>query len=119
PEAIIIATGSELAIAMDAAARLAKDVKIRVVSMPCAELFLAQDKAYRDAVLPKDVTARVVIEAGSTAYWYRFVGTEGKVIGLDHFGASAPYQTLYEKFGLTADAVVEAVEASLAISLVN
>lgn len=119
PDAIIIATGSELEIAMAAAAQLSDSVKIRVVSMPCVEVFLAQDKAYKNAVLPKDVTARVAIEAGSTAFWYRFVGSEGKVIGLDHFGASAPYQTLYEKFGLTAQAVVEAVNACLAESLVN
>lgn len=119
PEAIIIATGSECEIALAAATQLRDRVKVRVVSMPSTDVFLAQDQAYRDAVLPREVTARVAIEAGSTAYWYRFVGSEGKVIGLDHFGASAPYQTLYEKFGLTAQAVVEAVNACLAKSLVN
>ncbi len=119
PDAIIIATGSEVPIAMAAMEQLSKSCRLRVVSMPSTDAFLAQDPAYRESVLPREVTARVAIEAGSTAYWYQFVGSCGKVIGLDRFGASAPYQTLYEKLGLTPTAVVNAVKECLAESLVN
>jgi transketolase len=113
PDAIIIATGSEVSIAMAAAEQLAGTCRVRVVSMPSTDVFLAQDPAYRQGVLPRKVTARVAIEAGSTAYWFQFVGTTGKVIGIDRFGASAPYQILYEKLGLTAAAVVGAVKECL------
>lgn len=119
PDAIIIATGSEVSIAMVAAEQLASTCRVRVVSMPSTDAFLAQDPAYREAVLPREVTARVAIEAGATAFWHQFVGSAGKVIGIDRFGASAPYQVLYEKLGLTPAAVVSAVQACLAESLVN
>jgi transketolase len=84
--------------------------------MPSTDVYLAQDPAYRESVLPREITARVAIEAGSTAYWYQFVGNAGKIIGIDRFGASAPYQTIYEKLGLTSTAVVNAVKESLAQS---
>jgi transketolase len=106
-EGLIIATGSEVEIAVKAAKQLAEKGKgVRVVSMPCVELFLQQDKAYQDDVLPLVITQRVAIEAGVTDGWYRFVGTEGTVIGLDEFGASAPGDVLYEHFGMTVEAIV-------------
>lgn len=80
----------------------------RVVSLPCWELFAAQPQAYRDSVLPPEMTARVAIEAGVTLGWERWLGPAGVAIGLNHFGASAPYETLYEKFGLTPTAVAAA-----------
>ncbi len=113
PELILIATGSEVQLALDAAAQLAGR-RVRVVSMPCCERFAAQDAAWRDAVLPPEVTARVAIEAGVTAGWYRYVGSAGEVIGIDRFGASAPAGTLFEKFGFTVDAVVAAAGRVLA-----
>ncbi len=104
PQVILIGTGSEVQIAIDAQALLSeKGVAARVVSMPSWELFEVQPAEYKNSVLPSDITARVAIEAGVTLGWERYVGTAGKVIGLDHFGASAPYETLYEKFGLTAE----------------
>jgi transketolase len=110
PEVIIMATGSEVEIALEAFAALdEEDIKVRVVSMPSWELFEAQDDDYKEFVLPPDVTARVSIEAGTTLGWQKYVGLDGIAIGVDHFGASAPYQIIYEKFGITAEAVVEAV----------
>jgi transketolase len=104
---IFIATGSELALAMSAAAALAADgVNARVVSMPCTDVFDAQDEAYRESVLPAAVTARVVIEAGVTASWWRYAGAAGQVIGLDRFGESAPADKLFEYFGFSTDNVV-------------
>ncbi|MEN8247626.1 MAG: transketolase [Bacteroidota bacterium] len=109
-EAIVIATGSEVEIALDAKMRLNEQgKKVRVVSMPSTELFEAQSADYRDSVLPSSCKKRVAIEAGATQSWYKYVGLEGKVIGIDRFGASAPYKELYEKYGITADAVVDAV----------
>lgn len=108
PDAIIIATGSELALAMGAAEQLPTK-KIRVVSMPCVDVFLAQDAAYRESVLPAAVTARVAVEAGVTAGWYQFVGLQGKVVGLDTFGESAPAPVLFKHFGFTVDNVKAAV----------
>ena len=111
PEVILIGTGSEVHIALEAAAALAAEgIKARVVSLPCWELFEAQDAAYRNSVLPPAVTARVSIEAGVTLGWQKWVGAQGEAIGIDHFGASAPYQKLYEEFGLTAAAVVAAAK---------
>ncbi|KAA3637443.1 MAG: transketolase, partial [Bacteroidetes bacterium] len=107
---IIIATGSEVEIALNAKAQLnEKEIKVRVVSMPSTDVFDAQDGAYKASVLPAGVTNRVAIEAGATGSWYKYVGSGGKVIGLDHFGASAPYKTLYKEFGITAEAIVEAI----------
>ncbi len=107
PDAIVLATGSELSIALDAARSL--ETNTRVVSLPCWELFSEQDAAYRDEVLPPGVRARVSIEAGITFGWERWVGADGVSIGVDRFGASAPYQRIYEELGLTADAVADAV----------
>jgi transketolase len=115
PQAILIGTGSELHIALGAARLLAADgVRARVVSMPSRELFEAQPEAYRNRVLPPDMRARVVIEAGSTLGWGGYAGLDGVTVGLDHFGASAPCESLYREFGLTADAVVAAVRDVIA-----
>ena len=112
PEAIFIATGSEVQIAL-AAAHLckAKGIQVRVVSMPCAERFLAQDATYQEHVLPREIRKRVAIEATSTNYWYRFVGLDGAVIGIDRFGASAPAADIYTYLGITAEQTVKALEA--------
>ena len=108
PDILLLASGSEVAIAMDAAATLGADnVGVRVISIPSWELFDAQSKTYRDTVLPPDGSHRIAIEAGSTQGWHRYVGTGGRVIGIDRFGASAPYQEIYEHFGLTARRVVQ------------
>jgi len=106
PDLILIATGSEVGLAMDAAEKLS-DKKVRVVSMPCVEAFAEQDDAYRESVLPSSVTKRMAIEAGVTQGWYKYVGCEGKVFGLDTFGESAPAGDLFEYFGFTADHVAE------------
>ena len=113
PEAIIIATGSEVEIAMNAAEELS-DRKVRVVSMPCVERFEAQDAAYREKVLPTSCRNRVSVEAGVTDYWARYIGLDGKAVGIDTFGESAPGGDLYEHFGLTTPKVVEAVKSVLA-----
>jgi transketolase len=106
PDAIVIASGSEVHIALAAANALAKQgLAARVVSLPSWELFEAQDAAYREMVLPKEARVRVAVEAGSTLGWQRYVGDDGIVIGLDHFGASAPAGALYREFGLTAENV--------------
>ena len=112
PEVILIGTGSEVQIALDACKALAeKGIAARVVSMPSWELFDAQSKEYRDTVLPPSVAARVSVEAGRTLGWERYVGTEGVSIGVDTFGASAPYQRIYQEYGLTAERVAEAAES--------
>jgi len=109
PDVILLATGSELAIAMEAYQALMQNgIKTRVVSMPCWELFDEQDETYKESVLPRRVTARISIEAGTTLGWAKYVGAFGVTIGIDHFGASAPYEQLYEAFGLTAQHVIEA-----------
>ena len=114
PEAILIATGSEVDIALKAAERLAADgVRARVVSMPSWELFRAQDEAYRDEVLPPAVRARVAIEAASPMGWRQWVTEDGEFIGIDHFGASAPAETIYREFGLTPEQAADAVRRVL------
>jgi transketolase len=114
PKAILIATGSEVSLAMDAAGELrSKGVAVRVVSMPCAELFDAQDSAYRDSVLPPEVRVRVAVEAGYRDYWYKYVGLDGRVVGMSTFGESAPGDQLMKQFGFTVENVVEAVKAVL------
>jgi transketolase len=114
PDAILIATGSEVSLAANAAKKLAeKGIKARVVSMPCTEVFDAQDKAYQDGVLPPQVKARVAIEAGVTAGWWRYVGQQGRVVGLDRYGESAPAKDLFKYFGFTIENVVEQVESAL------
>ena len=114
PEAILIATGSEVQLAMDAAARLAEAGRqVRVVSMPCAEVFEQQDAAYRESVLPSDVLARVAVEAAHADYWYKYVGLDGRVVGMSSFGESAPAPELMNYFGFTVDNVVAVVEELL------
>jgi len=113
PAAIIIGTGSELALAMDAQRTLAdKGIAVRVVSMPSTDVFDRQEAAYRDVVLPAGLP-RVAVEAGVTDFWRKYVGLEGAVVGIDRFGESAPGGELYLHFGITADAVVAAVEDTL------
>ena len=110
-DAILIATGSEVSLAVEAAARLSGEGRgIRVVSMPCAEVFDAQEAGYREAVLPSEVLARVAVEAGHTDFWYKYVGLDGRVVGMTSFGESAPAAALFQHFGLTVDNVVAAVE---------
>ncbi|HEX9716027.1 MAG TPA: transketolase, partial [Desulfurivibrionaceae bacterium] len=114
PDAILIATGSEVELAVAAAKELtAKGKKIRVVSMPSTDCFESQSKEYQQSVLPDAVQARVAIEAGVTTGWYRYVGTQGRVIGLDRFGESAPAEQLFPYFGFTTENVVNAVEEIL------
>jgi len=115
PDALILASGSEVKLALEAAETLAQDgVAARVVSMPSWELFDDQTQEYKNSVLPENVKARVSIEAGATQGWHKYLGMNGKAIGLDHFGASAPINDLFTNFGITADSVVQAVK-----SLVN
>ncbi|MGH2972757.1 MAG: transketolase-like TK C-terminal-containing protein, partial [Gaiellaceae bacterium] len=103
PELILIATGSEVSVAIEAAKQL--DVPARVVSMPCWELFEAQPSEYRDEILPPDVKARLSVEAGVALGWHKWVGDEGDSISIEHYGASAPGPTVLEKFGYTPDNV--------------
>ena len=111
-EAIIIATGSEVELAVEAKTKLNEQgVKVRIVSMPSTNIFDEQPQKYKESVLPKNILKRVAVEAGVTLGWYKYVGLEGRVIGLDRFGASAPYKTLYKEFGITTDAIVEAVNS--------
>lgn len=114
PDAILIATGSEVGLAMDSAKALeAKGKNIRVVSMPCAEIFCKQDAAYIESVLPASVSARVAVEALHKDYWYKFVGLNGAIVGMDTFGESAPIADLMKHFGFTVEKVVAAVEGVL------
>ncbi len=114
PELILIATGSEVQLAVEAAATLgAAGRQVRVVSMPCAELFMEQDASYREQVLPSDVLARVAVEAGHADYWYKFVGLDGRVVGMTTFGESAPAADLMRQFGFTVDNVVAVAEEVL------
>ena len=113
---ILLATGSEVSLALDARSQLQEQgIGTRVVSMPCMEWFDDQDESYREEVLPSSVTARVSIEAGVSQSWHRFVGDAGRSVSLEHFGASADYQRLYQEFGLTAQAVIEAATEILAL----
>ncbi len=113
-DAIIIATGSEVGLAMDAARELnGQGKRIRVVSMPCVERFEAQPIEYRQSVLPDHCRARVAIEAGIADYWHKYVGLDGKIIGMHSFGASAPAKDLFPEFGFTKDNVMQAVESLL------
>jgi transketolase len=108
PDLLLIATGSELQLAFGAAEALERDgIAARVVSLPCWEAFDAQDEAYRDAVLPRAVKRRVTIEIGASTGWERYAGDEGAIIALDHFGASAPAATIFERLGFTTDRVAD------------
>jgi transketolase len=110
-DVILVATGSEVELAVQAAKQLAeKGVAVRVVSMPSTTVFDRQDAAYRESVLPSACKRRVAVEAGTRDFWYKYVGLEGAVIGMNSFGASAPADQLYVHFGITVDAVVSAVE---------
>ncbi|MFD1522580.1 transketolase C-terminal domain-containing protein, partial [Pseudonocardia yunnanensis] len=114
PQVIIMATGSEVQVAVDARTVLENDgVPTRVVSMPCVEWFDEQDEAYREAVLPAAVRARVSVEAGVAQPWHRFTGDIGECISIEHYGASADHKTLFREFGITTDAVVDAARRSL------
>ncbi|WP_017017601.1 transketolase family protein, partial [Enterovibrio norvegicus] len=108
PELILIATGSEVELAVEAAAQLSAEGKqVRVVSMPATDVYDKQDAAYRESVLPSDVTARVAIEAGIADFWYKYVGFDGRIIGMHTFGESAPAGELFKMFGFTVENVVE------------
>ncbi|MFY9774395.1 MAG: transketolase C-terminal domain-containing protein, partial [Trebonia sp.] len=114
PDVILIGTGSEVQIAVHARELLAAEgISARVVSMPCLEWFRVQETSYQEEVLPAAVRARVSVEAGITPPWKEIVGDAGESVGVDHFGASASYQKLYEEFGLTAERVAEAARTSL------
>ncbi|WP_323961799.1 transketolase [Arthrobacter sp. JZ12] len=115
PDVILIATGSEVQLAVEARETLKKEgVAARVVSLPCLEWFNQQDESYREAVLPSNIRARVSVEAGVAQGWRELVGDAGRSISLEHFGASADYKTLFREFGITAEAVVEAARDSIA-----
>ncbi len=112
PQAIIIATGSEVGLALQAAERLtALGHKIRVVSMPSTTVFDQQDAAYQESVLPNKVVARVAVEAGVADFWYKYVGRQGKVVGLSRYGESAPYQDVYHALGITVEHIEKAVKS--------
>lgn len=111
PEVLLIATGSEVQIACAAAEKaIARGIQVRVVSMPCAERFLQTDEHYQQSVLPNTTRKRIAIEAAASSYWYRFVGLDGIVIGLDQFGVSAPAEQAYEAFGITVEKTLAAIE---------
>ncbi|MEO0443999.1 MAG: transketolase [Pseudomonadota bacterium] len=115
PELILIATGSEVVLALNAAEQLNNQgKKVRVVSMPCAEVFVAQDADYQQSVLPIEVGARIAIEAGHEDYWYKFVGLDGRIVGMRSFGESAPIDDLMQHFGFTVDNVLEVARELLA-----
>ncbi len=115
PDVILIGAGSEVHLALDARKLLAeKGIAARVVSMPCWERFERQSQDYRDSVLPPTITARVAVEAGVTTGWHKWVGLNGAVVGVDRYGASAPYKIVFEEFGLTAENVAKQALALLA-----
>ncbi|WP_045049597.1 transketolase-like TK C-terminal-containing protein, partial [Rouxiella chamberiensis] len=114
PEVILIATGSEVGITVEAADRLAAaGTRVRVVSLPSTDAFDAQDEAYRESVLPKAVSARVAVEAGIADYWYKYVGLNGAIVGMTTFGESAPADLLFKEFGFTVDNVVAKAQSLL------
>ena len=113
PEIVFVATGSEVPLAASAAAMLGDTFSIRVVSMPCVELYLAQEAAYREKLIPASAK-KVVVEAGATSGWREIVGgseSDTLLIGIDHFGASAPHTVIAEKFGFSPEAIVEKVKS--------
>jgi transketolase len=115
PECIVIATGSEVQLGFEATQRAqAAGKRVRLVSMPCTEYFDAQEPGYREAVLPAAVKSRVAVEAGSTGLWWRYVGSEGRVVGIDRFGASGKGAEVLKQFGFTADNVLTAIEDAMA-----
>ena len=115
PQVVLLATGSEVQLALDAAAALAGEgVAARVVSMPCCEVFMQQDRDYRDSVIPPDVRARVAVEAAHPDYWRKFVGLDGAVVGIDCYGLSAPGEVAMAELGMTVEQVVQAARDTLA-----
>ena len=115
PDVILMASGSEVELLYKAADLLEADgISSRIVSMPCLDLFDAQDEAYRASVLPKSIRARVAVEAGSAYSWDRYVGLDGETVCLDRYGASAPANILFKEFGFTPENVVKAAKATLA-----
>lgn len=115
PDVVLIGTGSEVYLAVKAAEMLMNEgIKARVVSMPCLDWFEQQDDDYQNSVVPRDIKARVSVEAGLALSWWKLLGDAGQAVSLEHFGASAPAEELFERFGITADAVVEAAKKSLA-----
>jgi transketolase len=116
PEVIVIATGSEVGIAADAVRSVAaQGRKVRLVSMPSSTVFDRQDDAYKQSVLPPSVTRRVAVEAGVREPWWHYVGLQGQIVGIDHFGASAPAKELFKQFGFTPEHVVQAIDKVLAV----
>jgi len=114
PQVILMATGSEVYLCIDAYEKLrAEGIRARVVSMPSWDLFESQDRGYRDAVLPPEVTARVAVEMASTLGWVQYTGAKGRIIGMHTFGASAPLKDLQKKFGFTSEAVIQAAREQL------
>jgi transketolase len=114
PDVLLLATGSEVSLAMEAYDKLsAEGIKARVINMPSWKLFERQSQEYRDSVILPDVKARVAVEAGVELGWHKWIGDKGTFIGMHSFGASAPYKTCYEKFGITTDAVVAAAKKLL------
>ena len=114
PQLILIATGSEVGLALSAKEQLEKQgYATRVVSAPCLELFDQQDHAYRENVLPSQIRNRLAIEAGATCGWWKYTGLDGDVIGLDHYGASAPAEILFEKFGFTIENILAHAKAMM------
>jgi transketolase len=117
PDVILIGTGSELQVAVAARELLAeRDIRARVVSMPCREWFDEQEEEYRDSVIPPIVKARVSVEAGVPLGWREIVGDHGRIVGIDHYGASANYERIYEEYGITAEAVANAAEDSIRVA---
>jgi transketolase len=111
----VIATGSEVGIAAEAVRSfLAKGRKVRLVSMPSVTTYERQDEAYKQSVLPKDVTRRVAVEAGVREPWWHYVGLQGQIVGIDHYGASAPAKVLFQEYGFTPQHVIEAIDTVLA-----
>jgi transketolase len=114
PDVILIGTGSELSLCVEAQGQLAAEgIKARVVSMPCWELFDAQPVEYRNAVLPPDVTGRVAVEAGVEQGWAKYIGNTGRFVGMCSFGASAPFEKLYAQFGITRENVIAQAKAAI------
>lgn len=115
PQLILIATGSEVELAVAAWQQLtAEGVKARVVSMPSTDVFDKQDAVYREAVLPQVISARIAVEAGIADYWFKYVGLNGAIIGMQSYGESAPAEQLYQEFGITVEAVLQQAKALLA-----
>ncbi|MGH8231686.1 MAG: transketolase-like TK C-terminal-containing protein, partial [Steroidobacteraceae bacterium] len=114
PECVVMATGSEVALALEAVKRVqSQGRRVRLVSLPSTEVFDAQDAAYRESVLPAAVSARVAVEAGSTGLWWRYVGSRGQIVGIDHYGASGKGPEVFKKFGFTPDNVEKAIHAAM------